>query len=732
VKNLALYNIFLCLLFLISRSAWAQTNPQNAVAPAVLNLKPEIYVTWTDQKIKIDGRLDDEAWQRAVPYEPFFFQQEPQDREPSSEKTRVMVLQDEQMIYFGIQCHDSEPDKIFASTMRRDTNIWRDDVVELLIDTFRDNRNCYAFVTNALGVQGDAIVSDQGNHINLQWECVVYMDAQKNDRGWSAEFAIPFKSLKYENGEVVEWGFNITREIKHRQEVTYLAPIPRGLGHNGKFRGELWGRLTNIHPPQGKLNIEVNPYVLGGRTQIFGDAQTEKIKTNAGVDFKYDVTPQLALDLTYKTDFAQAESEEEVVNVTRFNIMRAEKRDFFLQSAGLYQFGPGTRMQPNFSLFDSRTIGITDGQRVPLWGGGKLTGRIGRYSLAALTLQSENANLDDGAVEPSTNFTAVRLKRDISTNSHIGMMVLNKQADVRYSRTAGIDGAWNVTDEIRLDGSIAGSFSPEHQTRNMAGDLAFVLNKEWIDVNIRHTSIDTLFNPEMGFVMRPNIRSTAAMLCLTKWLNNRFLENVSVTSNFGYITDHHQTLQTRTNDLSISAIIRSGDSFQAGVVQSYDFLLQDDDIRGIPIRAGVYNARSQYLTLTSYRARPFQASTSYQWGELYDGDGQTFKFSGTGQFSKHLITDLIYTYNRLELARGSLEAHVVATRWTLCFTTDLFAKAYVQWNSADERFSYNFLIDYSYRPKSHLYFVYNENRDTFYRRVNDRLILLKMTYLLQI
>lgn len=723
------YQVFYSLLFFAPVTA--QINPPAADAPANSS-KPEIRVTWTDEKIIIDGKLDDHAWQNAVPFENFFFQQEPEDRQPSSEKTRVMVLQDEQMLYFGLQCYDSEPDKIFASTMRRDTNIWRDDVVELLIDTFRDNRNCYAFVTNSLGVQGDAIVSDQGNHLNLQWECVVYMDAQKNDEGWSAEFAVPFKSLKYQSGEVVEWGLNITREIKHRQEVTYLAPIPRGLGHNGKFRGELYGSLTNIRPPQQKLSFEVNPYILGGRTQIFGDAQTVKTKTTAGVDFKYDITPQLALDLTYKTDFAQAESEQEIVNVTRFNIQRQEKREFFLQSAGLYQFGPGTRLQSNFSLFDSRTIGINNGQRVPLLGGGKLTGRVGKYSLAALTLQSESAGLEDSTVEPSTNFTVVRLKRDISTNSHIGMMMLNKQADTRYSRTAGLDGVWNLTDEIRLDGSIAGSFSPEHQTRNMAGDIGVVLNKEWIDVNVRYTSIDTLFEPQMGFVRRPNIKSTAALLSLTKWLNNRLLQNASIASNFGYITDQHQVLQTRTHDLSVSAITRSGDAIQAGVVQNYEFLPNDDDIRSIPIHAGVYNTRSQYLAVTSYRARPFQMSTSFQWGKLFDGNSRTLQFSGTGQFSKHLLTDFIYTYNRLELTRGGLEAHVFATRWTLCFTTDLFAKAYIQWNSADERFSYNFLIDYSYKPKSHIYFVYNENRDTYYQRVNDRLFLLKMTYLLQI
>jgi hypothetical protein len=278
---------------------FAQHQVGNRSDSSLTSKKIEIFVRWTDKKIIIDGILDEEAWNDADVYQDYFFQLQPLDRAPSSEETKVMVLQDNKMIYFGIQCYDSEPEKIFASSMRRDRNYGRGEVIELLIDTFRDNRNCYAFDTNPLGGKGDAIISDQGNHINKQWDCVVYMDGALNDQGWAAEFALPFKSIKYLEGDVVDWGLNITREIKHRQEETYLVPIPRELGHNGKFRGELFGSLRNIQPPRQRFNFEIYPYLLTGRTNIYDPAIERKNDFNGGIDFKYDITSQLAVDLTY-------------------------------------------------------------------------------------------------------------------------------------------------------------------------------------------------------------------------------------------------------------------------------------------------------------------------------------------------------------------------------------------------------------------------------------------------
>lgn len=708
---------------------------QNATDPdtAFSSIKPEIFVTWTDKKVTIDGVLDDDAWQDAQPYEEYFYQREPLDREPSSEKTKIMVLQDARMLYFGIQCYDSEPDKIFVSSMRRDRNYGSGDVIELLLDTFQDNRNSYSFDTNPLGSKGDAIISDQGNHVNKQWEAVVYMGGKLNKDGWAAEFGIPFKSIKYKKGEVVDWNINISRELMHRNEETYLIPVPRELGHMAKFRGEHWGRLRNIRPPQQSLNFEVYPYALGGQTRIYDEDKEIKNETHWGVDFKYDITTQLALDLTYKTDFAQVEADEEVVNVTRFNIQREEKREFFLQNAGLFQFGPGSRTQRNFVLFDSRTIGIQDQNRIPLLGGAKLTGRAGKYSIAALSMQSEQTTLDDGSVQNSTNYTAVRLKRDVSENSSVGMMALNQMSsDIDYSRALGVDGLWNVTPAIRLDASAAGSFTDHRAQTDMAGDFGFILNKEWIDVNLRYTYIDSLFNPKMGFIRRPNIQNTDVDVEFTKWINNRVLKNLALSTGLSYITDHHQVLQTRDVPLVGSATFRTEDMVRFGITRSYEFVPQESYIRDIKIDAGSYETWSQNISFEAYRARAINGDVEYEWGELFDGKHQSVQLSGSAKVSNHLNVDVAYTYNHLDLKNGSLNSNVLSTRWTYSFTPDFFAKAYIQWNTADNRFSGNLIVDWVYRPRSHIYLVYNENQDTLLDRVTDRIIMMKWTYLWQI
>jgi len=690
-----------------------------------------IYVQEINEPIKIDGKLDDPAWEHAIPYNEYFFQLEPLDRAPSSEKTELRVLQDEHNIYFGAQCYDSEPEKIYVSEKREDGSFLNDDAFELLLDTFQDKRNCYAMGTNPFGVRVDAIISDEGNHINKSWDCIWYCKASVNDKGWAVEMAIPFKSLKYKKGEQVDWGLNISREIKHRQEETYLVPVPRGLGHNGKFKGSLFANLKNIKPPSYKLNLEVQPYTTAGRTHIYRPDDFDS-ELGSGFDIRYHVTPQLTLDLTYKTDFAHVESEQEIINVTRFNIRLPEKREFFLESAGLFQFGSG-RSGSDFMLFNSRTIGIRKGQRIPLFGGAKITGRIGKYSIGALNIQSEKTVLNDGTVEPTTNFTAIKLKRDIYTNSNIGLMILNKQSSSNaYSRAIGGDAYFAFTQEFIVNGSIAKSFLPENLSKNWAGDFGIVLNKDWVDISLRYTHIDTLFNPEMGFIRRGNIRSTDGSVTFTKWINNDYFKSMSLANRISYITDNHNALQTRQNSAELSITARSGDSFSFEVNRDYDFLPYSQQIRDIVMDPGVYNITFQNISFSSYRSRPITGSILYRWGDWLDGKGKRISLSNNTKISNDLLMNLSYTYDWMNLKNGSLKAGVLSSRWTYSFSTEVFAKCYVQWNDADHKIAMNFLIDYIYRPRSHIYFVYNENRDTLInsvKNIKDRIILLKFTYL---
>ncbi len=709
--------------------------------PPPLGADIAIQVVSTTKTIKVDGRLDEPAWDDAIPYHDYFFQQEPLDRAPSSRKTQLRVLQDGEYIYFGAVCYEASAEQIYATVKRRDGSFLADDAFELLIDTFDDKRNSYAFGTNPFGAKIDAIISDEGNHINKSWDCIWHCKTSRDSRGWVIEMAIPFKSLKYKRGTLVDWGLNITREIKHSKEITYLAPIPRGLGHNGKFKGSLFARLRGIKPPPASLNMEVQPHLTTGRSWLYETDERDN-KLDAGFDARYHATPQLTFDITYQTDFAQAEADEEVVNLTRFNINLPEKREFFLESSGLFNFGTGVqaggslvgaRGQREFKLFESRTIGIQQERRIPLWGGAKLAGRTGKFSLGVMNLQSKHEILDDSTTVPSTNFTAARLRRDFLTNSYVGMMLLNRQSsDDIYSRAVGADYFVAFSPELSINGAAARTFNPDGGSRQWAGDAGVMLNKEWIDFTARYTHLDSLFDPEMGFVRRGNIRSYDGTLALTKWINNGAIKSVSAIGDIEYKTDHHSTLLYRENRQEVRSTLSSEDYLSFSVHRLHEYLPAEDYIRDVPIAAGSYTGYHQHVRFTSYRARKFSGSASYRWGDKLDGKTRSFSVSNRTQISSNLNIDVSYSYEKLDLAHGTVDANAFSGRFTYSFTTELFAKYYVQWNDADRRFSSNLLVDYIFRPRCHLYFVFNENRDRNLAtagHVRDRLLLLKMTYL---
>ncbi len=431
-----------------------------------------------------------------------------------------------------------------------------------------------------------------------------------------------------------------------------------------------------------------------------------------------------------------------MANLTRFNINLPEKREFFLESSGLFNFGTGVkaggslvgaRGQREFKLFESRTIGIQQERKVPLWGGAKLAGRAGKFSLGVMNLQSKRTTLDDSTIVPSTNFTAARLRRDFLTNSYVGMMLLNRQSgDDLYSRAVGADCFVAFSPEFSVNGAAARTFNPDGGSRQWAGDAGLMLNMEWIDFTARYTHLDSLFDPEMGFVRRGNIRSYDGTLALTKWINNDALKSVSVIGDNEYKTDHHGILLYRENRYKMESTLASEDYFSYSIHRLHEYLPFKDFIRNIPLSAGGYTGTHQHLTFTSYRARKFSGSVSYRWGDKLDGKTRTFSVSNRTQISNNLNIDLSYRREELNLIRGSVDANVIGGRFTYSFTTELFAKYYFQWNDADQRFSSNLLVDYIFRPRCHLYFVFNENRDRSLAtdgHVRDRLLLLKMTYL---
>ena len=285
------------------------------------------------ESIKVDGILNEAVWQQAVPATRFW-QYAPLDRVPATEDTEVRVVQDDRALYFGVICHDANPKGIIALDMRRDAPLSNDDYVGIYLDTYHDHRNFYYFSTNSLGTRRDGIVTDARSY-NTAWNGIWQVKTQVTDAGWTAEFRIPFSTLRFGGDQPMTWGLQLSRAIRRRQESDYWAPIPRWLGGRATWRAERFGQLIGIRTDRAYARWEAEPYVLGGGERSYRPASSDP-RFNIGGDVLYDITPNLQGTVSIRTDFAQVEADQEVINFTRFPLFFPEKRDFFLEDAGLF------------------------------------------------------------------------------------------------------------------------------------------------------------------------------------------------------------------------------------------------------------------------------------------------------------------------------------------------------------------------------------------------------------
>ncbi|MGH9785127.1 MAG: DUF5916 domain-containing protein, partial [Terriglobia bacterium] len=409
----------LCSLALLLWLAWPLRAQQPGPGPDAAAVARAVRA---EEPIVLDGVLDEAAWSRADPVTRFL-QKEPREGAPASEATAVRIVYDTRNIYFGILCADSDPAGIRATELRRDDSLDNDDIVELILDTFHDRRSGYLFRINPLGTKYDAAVTNDGQTTDANWDENWEVSTRITAQGWVAEIAIPFKSLRFLSAEQVVWGINFHRDIKRKNEEVYWT------SHNRDFNfGEVSraGVLEGLSGIQG-FTLRVKPYFASGGSQVVHSGRTEtKHLTDIGIeDAKFLITPQLALDLTVNPDFAQVEVDEAQVNLTRFSQFFPEKREFFQERAGIFEFGTRERFdQPQVLLFHSRSIGLSaDREEIPLYGGLKLTGKEGPLDIGLLNMQTQR---DDGT--PSQNFRALRVKGNLLARSYVGAIFTRNTA----------------------------------------------------------------------------------------------------------------------------------------------------------------------------------------------------------------------------------------------------------------------------------------------------------------
>ena len=432
------------------------------------------------EALRLDGTLDERVYE-TVPSFGGFIQQAPNEGEPATERTEAWVFYDDGNVYVSARLWDSAPQSQWvANEMRRDAfQLVTNERFGATIDTFYDRRNGVAFMVTPLGGFMDFEITDEGS-VNIDWNPIWNARTGRFDGGWTVEMAVPFKSLRFRPGMSQIWGLQLFRNIQWKNERTYLNPTPIS-GGPGEFRVSVAGTLTGIDVPGGNRTLEIKPYAIGSLATDVNSGIANEGDGDFGFDLKYGVTDNLTADFTYNTDFAQVEVDEQQVNLTRFSLFFPEKREFFLEGRGIFDFGRGAifgggggsggggarNSGGGFfgggdvpTIFFSRRIGLDGGQTVPILGGGRLTGKVGKFSIGAVSIQTDDS---PGANTLGTNFSVLRVKRDILRRSRIGGIFTGRSNSTEgpgSNESYGVDSSFSFYDNVNFNAYYARTRTP--------------------------------------------------------------------------------------------------------------------------------------------------------------------------------------------------------------------------------------------------------------------------------
>ena len=694
----------------------------------------------TYESIEIDGDLTEADWQHAEPMDRFI-QVEPHEGENLSEPMELRILYDNENIYFGFTCFDSDISKLIANEMRRDArDLHENDNVFVLLDTYNDKRSGFFFRMNALGAVQDRAITNSGDTMNTDWDAVIACKSKINDSYWTAELSIPFSQLRFEKNDLMTWGINAGRGIARHQEEAIWMPVPSSYGGRAKYRTAHVGSLVGLEGIAPSRNLEVLPYLLPGITQINDDDDTLQTtrEFKFGFDAKYGITSNLTADITYNTDFAQVEADQEQVNLTRFSLFFPEKRPFFLEGAGLFDFGvprSSFRRPPPMLLFYSRQIGLAEGNAIPIIFGGKATGKVGSYGVGLLNVLADKFHdeaIDDPVNIPRTNYSVMRITKDVASGSRIGLMAVNKDEIDAYNRAGGFDFEYRPNDTLNVRGLWSRTFEPGMSGQNNA----WYLGSRWQRKNLRiegaYTDIDEDFNPAVGYVRRTGIRRVRGELRWTPRLQRYGVREIWTGPEVNYTLNQDNEVEEWTASYMHWFSFSSGDSLSLFARRNFERLEEDFEIRDniiIPIADHQYNIFGGRVS--SSDTRTVSATTGFEIGDFYDGQLRQFYVQGTLKPNGRISIDTSYQFNQVTLPHGNFDANLFTGRFNYSFSTDLFAKFFAQWNTEADVVSTNFLINYIYRPGSDFYLVFNQTYDTDGTRKStllDSTVVAKMTY----
>ncbi|MDA7636634.1 DUF5916 domain-containing protein [Flavobacteriaceae bacterium] len=706
-----------------------------------IKVRPEVKINYIENDPIIDGNvINDKTWNSIFPITSMT-QVTPNFGEPSSEKTEIRLAYTDRNLFISVVGFDSDPSKIVVSDSKRDADLNDEDSFLFILDTYNDFQNGFLFGTNSDGMQYDAQIDNEGignfnpnsrqkggtlGGTNVNWDASWEVKTIKGDFGWSAEFSIPLNSLRFLPGENKTWGLNFQRNISKNSETSFWASLP--LGFDIK-RVSISGKLKGLDLKSPK-NLKIIPYTIGNASYQKLDNQTDvSVDLDAGFDIKYSLTPGLTLDLTYNTDFAQVEVDEQQVNLDRFNLFFPEKRAFFLENAGQFSVGsPG-----EVDLFFSRRIGIGDeGQVVPIKGGGRISGKIGQTNVGILNMVTDEIS-DQNIYE--NNFSVARVNHDFNNSrSSLGVVYVGKNemgdSNKHYNNVYAIDGKLGLGKKADITGFFSKSDSPGIDSSDHSFKLIANYNWDGWRINAGYTEVGEGFNPEVGFLMRSAFKKPEFIVFKQIRLKDfgPLLEVRPHIAHRSYF-DFQDRLVSSWTHIDNHWVWPSGFEIHTGVNITSEGVFDAFKISDVEIPSGEYyhNELQLYIKSNPNTALSFTSRTVI--GGYYGGDRFLFSNNLKYRIGNKFNSTLNLDYTKLNLENGDINALITGLRLSYSFSPKMYLQSLIQYNNVTNVTSVNTRFGMLQTANSGLFVVINFIKDSdWFDYINNRSISVKYSY----
>jgi hypothetical protein len=679
----------------------------------------------------IDGVLDEAMWMSA-PVLRDFIQREPSDGQSATEDTEVRILFDDRAVYVGVWAKEAHPSQIVPGEAIRDFEVTDADAVVMIFDTFKDGQNGFVFGTTPAGIEYDGQVAAAGSGggrflgggsnsqqrfqagagggFNKNWDGSWEVATSQDGEAWYAEFRIPFSTLRYTAGDA-EWGFNMSRRVRHLNEEVFWSEVPREFN---LYRLDFAGGLE-IAPPT-RLSATVTPYVLGSsvRNYAAGDPAFEE-DGQVGGEAKVQVTQGLTVDLTVNTDFAQVEVDDAQVNLTRFPLLFPEKRPFFLENAGFFTVGGG-----GADLFFSRKIGIDAGAPVPIKGGGRISGRTMGLNVGGLYIQTDG--FPDAENQTRNSYGVARVARELPGRSKIGALFADRRSDVAgdENQTYAIDGQLGLGDQVTFTSYLAKTETPGTTEEDIAWDVTGGVTTRSFRANATMQQIGEDFNPEIGFVPRRGhryyqlfgmyyIRPSSIFRELRPHVSYFTYRNRSTVANEGFEISSRLHVDQHWQWGSGMEIHTGANWVREGLYEEFQIPgVTGSDGNPVIVPAGLYDGWEAALVYFTDQSRTFSFNSRFNWGAFLSGSKRTSGGDVTFRYGDRSSFTGAVQYNDVDLPEGDFTAVLTSVKLGYFFTPKVYVQGLVQYSDQVDQWSTNLRFGWLNTAGTGLFIVYND------------------------